>query len=250
MIATKNIDVGVAVRTAIGQLMTYDVVAGGHYITTPLMYASGGAVVVRVEQAGDSFFVSDFGAGLNEAMLIGGDLTYKRVAREVAQGAGVEFDNFSFFVVRASRSQLAGAVSAVANASQEAVNTTALRVSEDKHRDENAILYDRLAGVFGQKRVVRDAAIIGASNTEWHIGSLVSVDSRRVAFEAVSKHPSSIVFATTKFDDISRAHDAPSRVAVVASKKALGTYLAVLSHNADVIERQVENRVYERLLAA
>ncbi|MEM1289786.1 MAG: hypothetical protein AAGH60_15670, partial [Pseudomonadota bacterium] len=82
------------VQEAIAQLVSLDVHSGGHYVTTPLMYASGGCVVVRVEPASDKYFVSDFGSGLEEAQLIGEEATFKRVARGIAEANGIGFETF------------------------------------------------------------------------------------------------------------------------------------------------------------
>lgn len=238
------------VRSAAAQLVSCESISGAQYVRTPLMYASGGYVLVRVEAGGGDYVVSDFGAGYEEASLMGGTRTYNNVAKGIAETNGVGFDSYSFFVLRVSREQLPGAIATVANSSQEAVNITALKISEKKYRDDNAALYDRLAGVFGRECIAKDAHIVGASNTEWHVSSLVTVQRRQVAFEAVSGHPNSVAFAAAKFSDIARMRRAPGRVAVVGSKKALGTYLGVLSHNANVIERGVDDRVYQSFLEA
>jgi hypothetical protein len=236
------------VKSAVAQLVAHECIAGASYVTTPLLYASGGYVVVRIEPSSEQFFVSDFGAGHEEAVLMNGEHTYRNVARAVAEANGVGFDNFSFFVLKVSRDQLPGAIAAIANCSQEAVNVTAMKVSERRQRDDNAILFERLASVFGNKSIARDAHVIGASNTEWHVSSLVTVEKKSIAFEAVSKHPTSIVHAAAKFSDIARISGAPSRVAVVANKKALGTYLGVLTHNASVVEHTSKDDVFRRLL--
>lgn len=238
------------VRSAASQLISIETVAGGQYITTPLMYASGGYVVIRVEQAGGEFLVSDFGAGHQEAQLMNGEAIFRRVAHNIAETNGVQFDSYSFFVLLVSKEQLPGAIATIANSSQEAVNITAIKVSERKYRDDTAMLYERLSDVFGPSNIARDAHILGASNTEWHVSSLVTIDRRQVVFEAVSKHPNSIVHAAAKFSDIARIKKAPSRVAVVSNKKALGTYLGVLTHNSSVIERRVDDRVYQSFLKA
>ena len=238
------------VRDAAAQLVSCDLISGAQLVRTPLMYASGGYVVVRVEAAGGEYLVTDFGTGHEEASLMGGSRIYTGVAKEIADAYGVGFDSYSFFVLKVSREQLPGAIATVANSSQEAVNITSLKVSEAKSRDNNALLYERLSGVFGRDSIARDAHIVGASNTEWHIASLVTIERRQVAFEAVSKHPNSVVHAAAKFGDIARIKRAPRRVAVVSSKKALGTYLGVLSHNASVIERKVDDRVYHSFIEA
>jgi hypothetical protein len=236
------------VRSAAAQLVTLESSRDGCYITTPVMYVSGAFVLVRVERSGRDYLVSDFGAGCEEARLMGGEPTFRRVARTVAEAAGVGFDSFAFFALLVSEDQLPGAIASIANASQEAVNVTALKLAERTHRDDNEVLFERLAGIFSPRSVARDAQLVGASNTQWHVSSLVSVEGRQVAFEAVSKHPNSIVFAATKFGDLARLNRPPGRVAVVASKKVLGTYLGVLSHSAKVIERRVEDGVFQSLI--
>ncbi len=236
------------VRSAAQQLVAIEHVPNGTYVRTPLLYASGSYVVIRVDSGGGEFFVSDFGAGFEEAQLLGAATTYKRIAKSVAEANGVGFDSFAFFAMTVSESQLPGAIAAIANCSQEAVNITSMRVSERVLRDDNEELYERLRDIFSLNAIAKDAHIIGASNTEWHVASLVTIQQKQVAFEAVSKHPHSVVYAAAKFGDIARLPNAPGRVAVVASKKTLGTYLGVLSHNANVIERKVEDRIYHRLL--
>ena len=120
------------VQSAAAQLVSCDLIAGAHYVRTPLMYATGDYVVVRVESAGEDYLVSDFGAGHEEASLMGGSRIYMKVARDVAEANGVAFNNYSLFVLKVSREQLPGAIATVANSSQEAVNITSLNVSETK----------------------------------------------------------------------------------------------------------------------
>lgn len=238
------------VQSAAARLVTHEVIAGGHYVTLPLIYASGSYVVIRIERAEGTFLVSDFGAGFEEAQLIGGEAIYRKVARAVAETHGIDFDDHSLLRVQVGADQLPGALATVANASQEAVGITALRVSERRHQDDSARLHDRLGRVFGKGSIARDAHVLGASNTEWLVSSLVTIGDRQVAFEPVSKHPNSIVHAAAKFSDIARLPRAPGRVAVVSDKKALGTYLGVLSHSADVIEARVGDETYRRLVEA
>ncbi len=236
------------VRSAAAQLVSLEVIGGASYVTTPLLYASGAYVVVRVERSGSDFFVSDFGAGYEEAQQMAGEATYKRVARSVAVSNGVNFDSFSFFELIATEGQLGGAIAAIANCSQEAVNITAMKLSERTFRDESELLHQRLNSIFDPRYVAKDVHILGSSNTEWHISSLVTINERKVAFESVTKHPNSVVHAAAKFGDLALLDGAPGRVAVVASKKLLGTYLGVLSHNARVIEQSAQDTVYQRLV--
>ena len=61
------------VRAAAQQLVSIDHVKNGTYVRTPLLYASGSYVVIRVDAGGGEFFVSDFGAGHEEAQQLGSD---------------------------------------------------------------------------------------------------------------------------------------------------------------------------------
>jgi hypothetical protein len=95
--------------------------------------------------------------------------------------------------------------------------------------------------------LARDAPILGASNRQWHIGSLVPVQGGQVAFEAVSRHPVSIVTAATTFSDIARLDKAPARVSAVGNKRDPGPCLGVLSHNSSVIEQAAGDHVCHRI---
>lgn len=240
----------VVARNAAAQLVSFNHTSNGGYVTTPLLYSSGSYVVVRIEGNGDRYFVSDFGAGLQEAEMMGGEAIYRRVAKQVSEANGVQFDSFAFFALYVSEGQLPGAIATIANSSQEAVNLTTLRLAERNARDNNAALYDRLTAIFSPKFVAKNAQLVGASNTEWHVASLVNIDGRQVAFESVTNNPTSVAFAAAKFGDIRLLPKAPGRVAVVPSKKAMGTYLGVLSQTGNVIERADSDHVFQRLLEA
>jgi hypothetical protein len=222
----------------------------GSYMRTPLVYPSGANVVVRIDGGPSKFFVSDFGFGYQEAEMMGGSSVFMRHARSIAETAGVGFDQHAFFVLEVSRDQLAGAVTAVANCSNEAVLVTFYRLSDKAIADSASALYERLVTIFPRDAVARDAEVVGSSNTKWHVSSLVKVRSRNTIFDVVSKHPISIAFTSTKFQDIKRLECAPNRVAVVTRKADLKTYLGVLSQAANVIEKDAPDETLERLAEA
>lgn len=232
------------------ELVAVDHGTGHSFISTPLMYPSGTSVVVRVEDAVGEYLVTDFGMGYEEATMMGASNIYARHAKSIAETAGVGFDSHSFFVLKVTREQLAGAVATVANCSLEAVNLAAFKLADRKNADAIEILYKRLVTVFPARRVAKDASVIGHSNTEWHVATLVQGERRRAIFEPVAAHHSSIFAASTKFHDIAAAEDAPGRVAVVKKKADLKTYLAVLSQAANVIERDAADEAYHRLADA
>lgn len=220
------------------------------YIQTPLLYPSGANVVVRVDGGPERFTISDFGAGYNEAELMGGSHMFARHARAIAEAAGIGFDHHAFFVVHVVRAQLPGAIMAVSNCSQEAVHVTALRMSERKARDEIDRLYTRLVSVFQKENVHKDAEVIGASNTKHHVTTLVTASRRGSVFDFVANHHNSIAHASMKFSDIARLEKPPERVAVVRSKAELGTYLELLAQSANVIDRTASTSAYRRLVEA
>lgn len=82
------------------------------------------------------------------------------------------------------------------------------------------------------------------------MATLVHGGARRVIFEPVSSHHSSVFAVHAKLHDISLADNAPGRVAVVRKKAELKTYLAVLQESADVIEREVPNETFQRIAEA
>ena len=231
------------------QLVSVSHDAGRSFISTPLMYPSGSSVVIRIEDAGRDFLVTDFGSGYEEASMLGAANIYARHAKGIAEHAGVGFDSHSFFLLRVSREQLAGAVAAVANCSQEAVNVAAYKIAEHKRKDASEVLYKRLVAVFAPPKVAKDVPIIGQSNTEWHVAAMVRGEHQTAIFEPVTAHHTSIFAASTKFHDIAAIEAAPARIAVVRKKADLKTYLAVLSQAATVIERDAPDNAYQSLAA-
>lgn len=226
----------------------------GTYICTPVMYQSGAAVTVRLFWGKDRrFIVSDAGAGFEEAMLLGGESIYSRIAGEVARNAGVKFDGHSIFELDIAEDQLVGAVATIANCSQEAVFLTAQSAAERRHTNAGDLLYRRLFSAFRHvpsSEVVKDHEIIGASTTPHKFDSLVRVRDSRALFGYVEAHANSVAAAVTKFGDVKRLDDSPARVAVVRSKAALGTRFGLLAPVCSVVEQSVPDETFVRILRA
>jgi|SoiMethySBSTD1v2_1073268.scaffolds.fasta_scaffold738215_1 hypothetical protein len=232
------------------ELATVDHRVDGSFISTPLLYPSGSGVVVRVDFSGESYFVSDMGFGYQEADMMGASLIYSRHAPLIAEDAGVGFDNHSFFVVQASKDQLAGAVVAVANCSLDAVSMAAHKLSERKVADAADRLHALLTRVFPAPSVAKNVEVKGASTTTWPVASLVRIGQAETIFEPVINHRNSVASVVTKFHDISLLEHAPGRVSVVRSKDELGTLLNVLSQAGSVITRDVSDAALRRLAKA
>ena len=236
------------VQRAAAQLVSLRAVGESSYVSTPILYPSGSCVIVRVDGHGSNFFVTDFGTGFEEASDLGAERTYRRIAKSVAERTGVRFDGHALFELEVTEGQLAGAISAIANASLEAVQLAFMKSAEHAQQDENAILHNRLSALFSSRFVARDAQILGGSNTKWRVSSLVTLAGSVGAFEAVSKHQMSVVSVASKFADIARSDAPPSRIAVVNSKEGLGTLLGVLTPNASVVEKTAPDTTIRRLL--
>lgn len=239
------------VESVVRQLVSFDDRVDGFYVTTPLLYPSGASVVVRADGGPDRFLVSDFGMGYHEADMMGATPQFSRHARGIAENAGVGFDDRAFFVVEVAIDQLVGAITTIANCSHEAMVIAAFRLAEKTSSDEADQLYERLIKVFDRRAVSRDAQVIGSSSTPWPVVTLVTIDGRSAIFEPVKKNHMSVVNASAKLNDIANLDHPPSRTAVVSRKDQFGTYLALLSQSANVIERSAPDDIFrERAWAA
>jgi hypothetical protein len=231
----------------------------GSFLRLPLLYPSGATVVVRVDQGEGRYFVSDWGLGYRETDVYGAGSFYLRHARHIAEKAGVGFDNQAFFVMEASREQLAGAVVTIGNCSHEAAMRAADAQAEKTFEDSKERLYERLVAVFAKetgtakKVVAKNARVVGQSSTEWPVATLVTLpgSKRATIFEPVTKHHNSVAHAAMKFQDIALLGDeAPNRVAIVHEKREFGTLLGVLSHAANVVDEDVSDDTIVRLSKA
>jgi hypothetical protein len=224
---------------------------GGSFVRVPLLYPGGTTVVVRIQEGTDSFFVTDAGLGYQEAELMGAGLLYARHARAIGEAAGVRFDNQAFFVLEASKDQLPGAVTTVANCSQEAAIRSADALAEQTFEDGKVRLYERLVSVFTPRLVAKNVEVIGASNQKWRVTAIVTPkEGHQTVFEPVTKHSNSVASATMKFSDIALRENAPGRVAVVHNRAEFGPLLTVLSRSASVIEDDAPNESLRRLASA
>lgn len=218
-------------------------------ISTPLMYPSGSSVVVRINDAGTEYFVTDFGMGYEEASMLGASNIFVRYGKAVAEAAGIGFDGRAFFINRITESQLAGAVVTVANCSQETVTIAAFKSADRRREAATDALYKRLNKAFPARNIAKDVRVYGRLR-EWHVATMVKREERSTIFEPVSAHHTSIFAASAKFRDIGGVDDAPARVAVVRNKEDLKDNLLVISQDAMVIDRDVSSEVYQKLAEA
>jgi hypothetical protein len=176
---------------------------GTAFITTPVTYPSGAHSLVRIDGMNDRWFVSDDGYGAQEADMMGAGATFKRVARIVADRAGIGFDQKFLFVVEATRDELPGAVVAVANASVEAVRRTAMRVEEMRYAASRALFDERVEMTFRGSTIVKQPEILGESGRAWEFSAGIERDGNIVyLLDLVRPRPSAVYATVTKFTDM------------------------------------------------
>jgi hypothetical protein len=232
------------------QIVSTEHFRAGSIIRTPLVYPSGASVVVQITEHADRFFVSDMGIGSQEADMFGAANYYNKSAAALADHYGIRFDNQSFFVAEASREQLAGATTLVANCSCEATAIAAYRSTDRVFEEQSEILYKRLVNVFPKSTVDRNVEFVGSSTHKWKVATVVHHQSRIALFEPVSKNHLSVVSTAAKFHDIARLESPPNRISVVESKDTFGNFINVLSQAGSVVEFKSSNETLVRLAEA
>lgn len=220
-------------------------------VSTWVMLRSGALVTVSVEPAGTGrHLVTDLGLGHKEALLLGAEASYVRHARKVAETFGIGFDDGTLFARDVTREQLKGAVACVANAAQRSVDLALEAGSFRAGKSRLQRLTKRLTRLFADARIEPEVETVGASGHVWRVDARVTRDRHQYVLELLTAHHGSVAAATTKFHDLARLADAPTRIAVVPSKKALGTWLGVIAQAASVVEDDAPDRTWERALAA
>lgn len=237
-----------AIDAAIRSLVTRERWDGEDTISLPIFHPSGACATVTVTGGPDRFRVTDAGQAYREVELIGAEHLFKRNADKCAEMFGVGRAG-KMIVGDAHAGNLAGYISSVAAASAQ---VTARIIERVAARNEAAIeetLRQRLTAIFGASHVEPGAEIAGASNHKWQLSAVVHVGGKDIAFEAVANHHSSVYSSATMFHDLALLERRPKAIAVVESKKAMGSYLGMLSQAANVIETTAPDKLIEQLAA-
>jgi hypothetical protein len=218
-----------AIAEHVAQALTHVSVKGGSaFISTPLLYPSGCHAVVRIDGTGDRWFVSDDGSAHLEAELMGGLASFRRIARPMADRAGVQFDERCFFVMEVDRDALPGAVIIVSNVSKQVAERTAFAIEERRIVLSRDVFEERLTRAFDAKSIAHEIPIIGASGKEWHVDAGITTDGKvSKLFEFVSPRSASVAAAVMKFTDI-RALENPPSVAVLSDRARTEAALVLL----------------------
>lgn len=245
MIANHNLS---AVAEDVAKALTEVNVRGGSaFISTPLLYPSGAHSVIRIDGTGDRWFVSDDGHAHLEAELMGGMGPFRRIARPMAERAGIEFDERCFFVIEVDRDALPGAVTVVANVSKQVAERTAFAIEERRIALSRDVFEDRLVRAFGAQSITHEIPVIGASGKEWRIDVGVSENGTiKKLFEFVSPRSASVAAAVMKFSDIRASETIPSVAVLSDRSRTESALVSVLSRVAGAaIDASADPEVYK-----
>ena len=169
-----------------------------------------------------------------------GPSTGSATSRQPPEGAsaerfGVGYDGLSVFAFWASLDRIEGALTAVANASVYAATVAIYRSVQEKEKQNNVELYEKVASIFGQAYVAKKVEISGR-DAFWDAHNVVMLeDHRRAVFEFVSENSNSISSKFMMFSDLSKIEGAFSLNSVVRSIEGLGRKGAMLADISNVI---------------
>jgi hypothetical protein len=250
MTDTTNLSFEEAIARAAGRLVSVRHDQDGSFITTPLMYPSGGAVVVWIDRAPPYFLVSDYGFGVRECEIMGADRRqFSKHAGPIAEGAGVELAVDGAFQVLVAEGQLEGAIKTVAGCSNEVAVRFANRVHQRQKADVRTALVSKLVRLFGEASVGRELEFKGASSTPWQIDAVVTRGEDLALFETVTPWFPSVASTLAKFGDIRLLEGPPARTSVLSSRDGFGSWVTALAQAGHVVQATAPDTAYLRAAA-
>lgn len=247
---TSLADFDAVISRAVARLVAVRHENGGSFVTTPVMYPSGGAVVVWIDRAAPHFFVSDYSFGARECEIMGADKRqFKRHAEPIAERAGLKLAGDGAFEVLVSEAQLEGAIKAIANASQEAAISFTNRVERRRLADVRVVLLNKLERIFGKLAVSKEIEFKGASATEWQIDARVKVGNEIALFDTVTPWFPSVASTLAKFGDIRLLESPPVRTSVLSDKEGFGSWITALSQTGNVMQATAQDEKFGKLVS-
>jgi len=187
-------------------------------IRTPISFPSGRMVGVQLLGGPALFTITDSGATMREAEMLGASDICRREARKVAEEYDLRFNEWELFEADAPPDRLVGAAVIVANAAALTMIRTSDRFAERFDLRRREALATRLQRIFGEKKVRENVEVTGAAK-RWNFDAQVTLPSGRDGlFSIVIPKPVSVIFAYSKMDDVSRTDDPPFLGAVLEGK--------------------------------
>lgn len=205
------------------------------YVSTAVTYANGTHVVVRLDQDGDGFFVSDDGYASQNAETFGGIRQFQNIATDVARRFGVSYDQRSFFIRKVSKNQLPAAVTLIANAAAASIERTLYALDRLKIKQTKDLFAERISSAFGSKAAFN--VEYRGSTKEWDVDAAIIDQSNVLAiFEFVMPMATSVAVAHMKIGDISAMIERPRTTIVLSDyEKTDPPFRQILSSAADFV---------------
>lgn len=214
---TNDMSGPAAIAAAVARGLAHAQAKDGEIVVqTPIAFPSGRLVAIKIIGGPDVYTVSDDGAAMQEADLLGILQGGRREARKVAQSQDITFNEWELFESGIPADRLVGYAAIIANAAAMVMIRTADRFADTFSMQSRDDLVVRLTRIFGIRNVARNVDVIGSSAKSWNFDASVTLQSGRPGlFSIVTPSPTSIAFAYAKFDDVSRSDAAPFLGAVL-----------------------------------
>lgn len=242
-----------ALDEAVRSMVSSRFIQGRFQVEMPVVMPSGSCATVTIwpEGKGETFMITDDGAALFE-VLSGGfnENLFARVARESCSRYGATFDGGSMFYLRVSSERLRGAIIAMANLMKEVVGETIQRSINQKARQIDFELWDKLERAFTGFKVEKRAQLLGESTARHEFSAVLHTERGMVAFDTFSSQGNSINSVYVKMADISRVDLPPKGIAVTSRIAGLGPKLNLVASVARVVEIDIQTEALQRLASA
>lgn len=228
-----------ALDEAVRSLVSTSFVQGRFRIEMPVILPSGSAVTVTVwpEGSGETFLVTDDGASLFEVTSGAfSERHFGRVAKERCERYGAIFDGSAMLYLRVSSGRLRGAILAMANLMREVVDETIHRSINQKARQIDLELWDKLERAFSGYNVERRAHLLGESTASHEFSAVVKAETGLIAFDTFSAQGNSVNSIYVKMADIGRSDTPPKGIAVTTRMSDIGPKLNLINSVAQVVE--------------
>ena len=121
------------------------------------------------------------------------------------------------------------------------------KVQIAQEAEDQGRLVNKLQRHFGSNRVSTNVQERG-HNIEWSFLARVSSDSKPAFFDYVKPHHASATHIAAKFHDMALLEHAPTLVAAVHSKNAMGEWLGLVSQAGKVIEVSASESILEKVI--
>jgi len=239
MVATAGLNRDLSMQALVDEVAKELVITGidqgEGLVALPQTYPGGASVVVRVRGHNDEFYVSDQGNGYMEAEHLGGTTVFARLAPQIAQFHGVDYDGSCFFTTRVTREWLANAILFVGSASRKTVEQTAQKLGEEREHDLTEVFRSTVREFFGVQAHF-DYEMRGRSLKKWRFDAAIVRDKTPRLIELVSPSHVSINSAFVKFTDIARLDDPVRRTVMLTNpERTSQADKVLLGEAADVV---------------